>query len=270
MKIATTGSEGNIGRRLVALGCESLSCDVTNPKEVESELHRVKPDVILHLAAMTSVDWCEKNFEKAVSVNVFGTNVVCEMAEHVLGAGKVAVISSDMVFDGKKGNYSEYDEVNPINNYGLTKVSAEGVAHLYHRNKIVRLSRCFDSKSKDISEYVESLKKGEEIYVPEHIRRSYCHLDLITLSILHYAQNFYKMPEVLNIAGTYHTSFWELMRMVAVQIWANPVLVKNRGELPGFSPRPHKTGLDVSLAKKVGVPIYPVEDSVKRLALELR
>src|SRR3990172_2288877 len=114
ISIAVTGYEGQIGSRLLKLGCEPLSCDVTDGGQVEQELHRVKPDVILHLAAMTGVDWCEKNYEEAISVNVYGTSVICQTAEEVIGAGKVALISTDMTFNGEEGEYKEDSEQLPI------------------------------------------------------------------------------------------------------------------------------------------------------------
>src|SRR5512139_3879451 len=129
--IGITGYSGNLGSRLIKFdGCEPLLCDILNPKEVASELHRVNPSVVLHLAAATSVDWCEKHYEDALAINVHGTAIVCEEAEKAIGAGRVAVISSDHVFNGKKGFYSEDDEPDPINNYGISKLGTESVSRL--------------------------------------------------------------------------------------------------------------------------------------------
>lgn len=268
-KIAITGSQGNLGSRLVKLGAEPLLCDVTNRAEVERELFRVKPDVILHLAAQTSVDWCEEHYEEAVVTNVYGTNIVCEVAEYVLGYGKVALISTDQIFDGEKGRYKEDDEPNPINNYGLTKLSAEGVVRLYLGNKIVRISRCFDSKSKDINDYLNQIRSGIRAWVPDFIERSYCHLDLMALSLYRYAVQFNEMPEVLHIAGYDIRTFCELMVDISRSqgIGAHLVYPRNQ-ELNGFVPRPHLAGLDVSLAVKLALPIYDIKTSVEKLKYE--
>lgn len=266
MKIAITGHEGNIGSRLVRLGCEPLCCDVTNSADVYNELQRVKPDVVLHLAAMTSVDWCEKHYQETLAVNVFGTSVVCEQAEKVLGAGRVALISTDQVFDGKKGLYSEEDLPNPINNYGFSKLGAEAVANLYGI-KIIRISRCFDSKSKDINAYLRQLEKGEEIFVP-NLTRSYLHMDFVALDFLEYAKRFDEMPSLLHIAGQSSCAFVSLMLAVAQKQRLPLVNIHGRGDEPGYVKRPWFNGLDVSLMKSLNLPVYDLYNSIQKLGFE--
>lgn len=267
MKIGVTGAEGNIGRRLVKMGCVPLSFDVTNQEEIRENLHRVKPNLILHLAAQTSVDWCEKNYEDAVAINVFGTSAVCQIAEEVIGEGKVVLLSSCQVFDGESWYRKEGDEPLPINNYGLTKLAAEGVAQLYG-GKIIRISRCFDSKSQDIAAYLSQLRRGEYIKVPAHILRSYAHMDFIAEAIYEYAKRFEEMPEILHLGGMEVVSFYDLMNIIAAEYGLDHKLVTARREEKGHVARPHKGGLDVSLAKSLGLPLYYIEDSVKRMRNE--
>ena len=94
--------------------------DITNEDQVKTVLEIEKPDVIIHLAAMTNVDGCERNPEQAHLINIKGT-------ENLLNnfSGKFIFVSSDYVFDGENGPYSEEDEVNPINIYGTTKLKGE-------------------------------------------------------------------------------------------------------------------------------------------------
>lgn len=268
MKIAITGSEGKIGSRLMKLGCEPLLCDITIEKEVERELHRVRPDVVLHLAAMTSLEWCEEHYAEALAVNVRGTAIVCEMAEKVIGEGRVALISSDQVFNGKKGSYKEEDDPDPINNYGITKFGAEGVAQLYG-DKIIRISRCFDSKSKDILEYLAKLENNEEIFVPNFILRSYCHLDFMADSFMKYAEIFDKAPEILHIAGRNAFSFFELVLRIADLRGYDVDLVNERSvEEVGHAPRPYLTGLNVSRSIELGIPIARPAQSIEKVLYE--
>ena len=98
------------------------------------------------------------------------------MNEAIIGKGRVVLMSSDQVFDGEKGTYAESDEPNPVHNYGLTKLAAEGIMPLYD-GKILRISRCFDGHSKDIREYLEEIEMGDKVRVPDFIFRSYCHMD---------------------------------------------------------------------------------------------
>ena len=268
MKIGITGSEGQLGSRLVKLyGAEPLLCDVRSRSEVESEISRVQPKVIIHLAGHSSVDWCEENYDDAVATNVFGTSLVCQVAHDILGQGKVVLVSTDQVFNGDTGYYKEDDEPDPINNYGLTKLAAEGVARMYD-NKVVRISRCFDSKSKDIADYLYQLGKQNKIVVPEHIERSYCHLDFMAEALYNYATRFNDMPEILHIAGAFPVTFHSFMMMVAREHGFSGDMVVERREMKGFAPRPAKCGLNVNLATSLALPIYHPRTSVEQMKHE--
>lgn len=266
-KIAVTGALGQLGSRLVRMGAEPLTCDITDKKDVEGALDRVKPDVVLHLAAHTSVDWCENHRDEAITVNTYGTNTVCQVAEEVIGVGKVVVISSDQVFDGQKGQYKEDDEQNPVNYYGRSKLGAEAIANLYGV-KIIRISRCFDSKSADISSYLKKLENNQEIHVPDFFFRSYCHLDLMAEMFGWYAYNFEKMPRLLHLASSFSCSFYHLMQTIADFYGYDLDLVCPRGEEAGHTPRPHNAGLDISFAHKLGFRIPTVGESIRKMKNE--
>ncbi len=99
--------------------------DITDLESVVSVFKRVRPDYVVHTAAVTNVDFCEKNRHVAYSVNVFGTRNIVSACEQV-GCGLV-YFSTDYVFDGTLGSYSELDVAQPINVYGRTKLIAERV-----------------------------------------------------------------------------------------------------------------------------------------------
>jgi dTDP-4-dehydrorhamnose reductase len=264
MKISITGANGNLGSRLVKMGCDPLLCDIRSREGVEVVLKRSKPDVVLHLAAMTSVDWCEKNELEAVSVNVYGTALLCEVASDLLGEGKVVVLSTDQVFNGLEGNYKEDAQPDPINVYGKSKLAAEEVANLYD-NRVIRISRCFDENSKDIQEYIGWLKRGEEVQVPNFMWRSYCHSQIMAEMIWKYAQNFDKMPPVLHLAGANPYSFYSLVLNLSAYYRLNTDLVCTRGDRPGYAPRPFRTGLNIELAKNLGFEPPLLPQSIGRL-----
>src|SRR4030042_2812732 len=161
MKIAVTGSYGQIGQRLVALNAIAMECDILNADQIKKEYDRIRPDIIINATGI-GVNEAEQDYDKAVSVNVWGHNKLCE----VVGDGKVILLSSEYVFDGVAGNYREDDAPAPVNNYGTTKLAAEGVNALYN-NKTIRLSRTFSRKlGSDIHRYVSKIMHGEEVEVP--------------------------------------------------------------------------------------------------------
>lgn len=268
MKIAVTGARGQIGRRLVALGAVALDCNILDRGAIENELHRVNPDVIIHAAGISSIDECQKDYARAVAVNVWGFNNLCELA----GDGKVVLLSSEQVFDGKKGQYAEDDEPNPINNYGLTKLAAEGVAKLYD-DKIIRLSRGISNRiGSDIYNYIQRLRAGEKIYVPCFISRNYCHLDLLAKGIWEYANRYDQMPPVLHYGGKRSLLFHELMVMIADLLIGTRDGIRIRRHNPdaerAFAPRPFMCGFDVSLAQSLSLPLFAPEESVGMLIKE--
>ena len=100
--------------------CIDFELDITNSKQVEECIYECKPDIIIHLAAMTHVDNCELEPEIAQKINVEGTENVLKTFN-----GKFIFLSTDYVFNGEAGPYSEEDEVDPINVYGRSKSDAE-------------------------------------------------------------------------------------------------------------------------------------------------
>ncbi|MDQ5846633.1 MAG: dTDP-4-dehydrorhamnose reductase [Acidobacteriota bacterium] len=141
--ILVTGASGLLGasfvsvarqyhRPLVALshqhpvagsGLESVTVDLTDQQEVEKLLHSLRPTWIVHCAALTDVDGCEEQPDKARLINTTVSRNLAREAR-ILGAGLV-YISTDSVFDGEKGDYSEDDIPNPLNVYAQSKLAGE-------------------------------------------------------------------------------------------------------------------------------------------------
>jgi dTDP-4-dehydrorhamnose reductase len=106
------------------LGLTHHDLDVTDREAVLNSLTRTRPDVVVHLAAYTAVDRAESDVDVCFAVNERGTANMSEATREV-GAHLVA-ISTDYVFDGKKGEaYLESDEPHPLNVYGASKRAGE-------------------------------------------------------------------------------------------------------------------------------------------------
>jgi dTDP-4-dehydrorhamnose reductase len=100
--------------------------DLAKHASVDEAIETHRPQVIVHTAAMTNPDDCERHPTAARSINLEGSARVAARAAG-LGA-KLVFISTDLVFDGEAGNYSEADEASPLSLYGQTKLEAEKVA----------------------------------------------------------------------------------------------------------------------------------------------
>jgi dTDP-4-dehydrorhamnose reductase len=132
MKIAISGASGLLGYGLVqtfrsrhtvyALSHQDL--EITNGNQVRELLTGLRPDVVVHAAAIRDPDTCELNPAQAFLVNFHGALNVAEAARKA--GARVVHISTDAVFDGKKRvPYTESDLANPASVYGRTKLRAE-------------------------------------------------------------------------------------------------------------------------------------------------
>ena len=146
-KIFITGVNGLLGQKLVAqlaergtfeiYGCGKGLCripdqkfdyvtlDITEKEEVDRVISSIKPDIILHGAAMTNVDECELNQEAAYIVNVKATEYLLKAAEQI--SSHFIFVSTDFIFSGEKGPLDENAIPAPVNYYGETKLEAERI-----------------------------------------------------------------------------------------------------------------------------------------------
>lgn len=102
-----------------------MKANITDFEKLEQLFLTIKPEVIVHTAAMKNVRRCEKRKQDATLNNVNGTRNIAKLAEMLNSF--VVYVSSDQVFDGKKGLYSENDDTHPLNQYGKTKLKGEKV-----------------------------------------------------------------------------------------------------------------------------------------------
>lgn len=263
-KIFCTGAQGQLGSALVNLGCIPFEADVLKFDDVQQEMLEKSPDVLIHCVGL-NVDASQEDYEKAAHLAIFGTSNIIDMG--INPHTRCIYISSSHIFDGKKGKYREQDRPNPINDYGLIKLSAEQVARISGA-KIIRLSTCFHMHHKDIQHWRRMANSGFGFEVPTFIRRSYAHVEHVAKGIMEFANRWEMMPQVMNIAGTEDLSMYEFALTVAAYYgWDKNLIEPRRKEvvMNGQAPRPHKATLNMGLAKKYNIPLFSVYDGVDLL-----
>jgi len=143
-KILITGSNGLLGQKLIlalksqydVLATSKGDClisntaefkyqslDITDKDSINNTFDSFNPDVVINTAAMTDVDGCEERKERCDSVNVSAVEYLRDACEK--HGAHLIHISTDFIFDGKAGPYSENDEPNPLSYYGLSKLKSE-------------------------------------------------------------------------------------------------------------------------------------------------
>jgi len=145
MRILITGSNGLLGQKIInqlsdsdivflatSLGenrnskCKNTyyqALDITNRNEINECVNKFKPSHIINTAAVTNVDFCEDNIELCEKVNVEAVKLLFEISK----SNKIQFIhlSTDFVFDGENGPYSETDVPNPLSIYAKSKYASE-------------------------------------------------------------------------------------------------------------------------------------------------
>jgi len=155
MRVVITGADGQLGQALQAdsaaagaiIPVDLPAWDITDPA-VTARLADLRPDLVIHCAAMTDVDGCARDPDAAFRVNALGTQNVALACQRV--GATLMYISTNEVFDGQATRpYIEFDVANPINPYGASKWAGERIAaQLLHTLYIVRIAWLFAPRSR--------------------------------------------------------------------------------------------------------------------------
>ncbi len=265
-KIGITGYRGYVGSYLLENypNFVGLECDVTNPEQVENCITDSKIDVVLHLAAKSNIDFCEKleNTSLVGGINFGGTVNVCRSAEKA-NIGFV-LLSSDHVFSGAWGSYKENSKPFPVNYYGMSKLAAEAfVLSQSPSSKIVRTSYLFDSTR--LRPKIDKLLNREAELYPTFITRTFMHRTNFANSLVYYLDNFEKMPKLLHISGNTSTSWYGFMLDMAKNLNIpnyKKLIIPRRNQSQIMAPRPFHAGLNVRLSKRLGLPQFSYRDGL--------
>jgi dTDP-4-dehydrorhamnose reductase len=134
----------DLGREVVGIchrhflripGIQFCGVDLTDRKAVSALFATLRPEGIIHCAAATNVDWCEDHPELAEQANVQASSFLAETAQEL--DARFVYISTDAVFDGKRGNYSETDQPAPLSVYAKSKWRGEQEVLRRHSSPLI-------------------------------------------------------------------------------------------------------------------------------------
>lgn len=191
--ILITGSTGFLGQFLMAYFRKSSNvvglarsksdvvCDLKDIKKLKSVFLDIKPDIVIHTAALVDVEVCEKNQKKAYNENVLSTNNLLKCIDN---STRLIFISTIAVYPNVKGPHKEAD-VGPVNYYGRTKLLCEYKIRKHKNHVILRTVFFGFSKNKKrvtLCDYLlNSLQKKiscklykDEFFAPVHIKTLAC------------------------------------------------------------------------------------------------
>jgi len=275
MRILLIGASGQLGLELSSLlkGGEVIKVynskeipdgyrlDLKNYPAVEDFIIKKRPDVIINTASLTDVDKCETEKGEAFKINA-------EAVKHIVRASRVVEaylihISTDYVFDGKKGLYKEEDLPNPINYYGLTKLLGETYALSYDDSLVIRTSGVFRHKGFPIYVY-KTLKEGKEVSA---FKGYYSPISARKLAEAISELIDYRKTGILNVAGE-RISRVDLAMKIKEK-FNLPGGVKEVDDVKGWiAKRPFDSSLDISKAKKIlSVDFYSLDENLRYMVV---
>lgn len=273
MNIGVTGYTGRVGTYLLNkyTNFVPLPCDITKPDEVENCVRSYKLGAILHLAAKSDVEFCEKseNAKLVSNVNLRGTFNLCHAAE-IHGNIPVLLLSSDHVFSGSWGRYKEKSKPAPTNFYGTSKLAAESLQKTFGNLHVVRTSYLFSPQR--LTDKLEKLWNGTPQLYPTFIYRSFMYLPHFAESLNYYFSRLSTMPKTLHISSSDTVSWSQFIKDVAKAFDINPkgLIIPRKTELKNVAPRPYWGGLNTSLSKKLGFTQYTHLDGIRQMVSDAR
>ena len=241
--------------------------DIRSKSSIKKVLSDIDPDVILNLAALTDVDGCELDPQQAKDINVSGVKNLCRGF-----SGHFIQISTDYVFDGKSGPYSEEDEPNPKSVYGKTKLFADNwLLDNYSKSTIIRTNVLYSytkrTKASFLKWVVESLNDNQNIKVVNDQWNNptwteslssviYKIIDNQAFDLYHYGDR-----DILN-----RFDFSILISKV-FNLDSSLIMPISSDELNQIAPRPRKSGL---ITKKIESELGIIPKSVETCLNEIR
>jgi dTDP-4-dehydrorhamnose reductase len=298
MKILITGSNGLLGQKLVHLlkgdptvdliatarGANRLndqegylyrSMDISNLDEVLAVFDELKPDRVIHTAAMTNVDQCEDDKEGCLKLNVEAVQyILAACAKHT---SHLVHLSTDFIFDGSEGPLDENAVASPVSFYGDSKLRAEQliiastVSHAILRTVLVYGVAENMSRSNIVLWAKGALEKGKPItVVDDQFRTPTLAEDLAQGCSLASKQ---KAEGIYNISGPDFFSIIDMVRAIA-NFWkfdVNLIQPVSSATLNQTAKRPPKTGFIINKAiKDLGFKPHPFEAGLSLVAKQIK
>lgn len=253
MKILLFGSGGHLGRLLLAAlrahevrGLARADADLRDRDAVWKAVEAFVPDAVILAAGLASADVCEDRPGDAYAVNVDGARNVAEASR-----GRALVhFSTDHVFDGKNGPYSEEDPVNPLSVYGRTKLESERIVRTVNpRSLVLRTSLVWSREGRSF--FTSLLAAKEAIPCWTDHRGSYTYGPNLAEAVVELLEA--GKTGLWNIAGAEVLDRHTFALKVAERFGLDPSLFRPIPirEAPPRAPRPLRAGLRVEKAQAV-------------------
>ena len=270
LKFLVTGSAGLVGRQVVKDLSEShevFSCynkskpehgntikmDILNHEMVSNIVSEKKPDIVIHLGAMTGVDLCETHQDDAFKINSQATEILAKECSKINSF--IVYVSTDYVFDGNVGMYNENNVTNPLGFYGKSKLMGEKSIQNFSSDWcIARTSSIFGlhpTKKSFPTWIIENLQKQKQIDVLSDQFTSPTYVPNLSKMLIEISERH--LNGIFHVAGATKISRYEMASIISDKLNFNEKLLRKIliNELKLEAPRPKDSSLDISKATSI-------------------
>jgi dTDP-4-dehydrorhamnose reductase len=247
-------------------GITVLQLDLTHQNSLKSLMQDLRPDAVIHAAALSRPNDCQSNPDESFAVNVQAS---LDLAEYC-GALEIpcVFISTDQVFDGLNPPYAETAPVSPINLYGEHKVMAEdGMKERNPQTIVCRMPLMFGvalHAPSFLQSFVKTLQEGQPLKLfADEIRTPVSGQAAAQGILLALKQG----PSCLHLGGPERISRYDFGKMLAKVLNCSEELLQacRQADVPMAAPRPADVSLDSSLAFKLGYRPGSVEAELQQI-----
>jgi dTDP-4-dehydrorhamnose reductase len=272
LKILITGASGLLGTKLCEIATKKnhevysaynknkppygrpIKFDISDKNAAVKVFQTIKPETIVHAAALTNVDKCEAEKRLAWKINVEGTENIAKLCKkHDVF---LIYVSTDYVFDGEKGMYKETDEPDPINYYGLTKLEGEEkVKNWTNEHCIARASVVYGTvpatgKINFALWLIDKLKKKEKVKIVTDQWNSPTLNTNLANMILEIAER--RITGIYHLAGATRISRYDFAKLIAKNFNLNTNLITptTSNQFKWIAKRPKDSSLNTEKAQQ--------------------
>ncbi|MFZ5517599.1 MAG: SDR family oxidoreductase [Candidatus Zhuqueibacterota bacterium] len=231
-----------------------IQVNFTNPDQLHQVLARVRPDIILHTAAISKPDACEADRDRTVQVNIQATVSLADWAR--ANGARMIFTSSDLVFDGRRGHYSEDDATNPISFYGETKARAEQLLSAMDFNcALVRLALVYGigqlHQENFFHQMVNQLRAGKSVNLFYDQFRTPISGITLAEALLELAESDF--TGILHVGGSERISRWDfgLKACAILNLPTDTLQRTSMFDFPSAASRPQDVSMNTTLAQRV-------------------
>ncbi len=293
LKILITGVTGQIGSRLAEkLGerheiiaavrdrtgfkgrYKTVLLDLSDPNSTKKAVELSAPDQIIHCAAITSPESCEKNKKLCQKVNAVGTAAIASAA--VETGSRLIYLSTDLVFDGKKRFYNENDKPNPLSYYGFSKLEGEKAVSGTMRNYLIARTAIVFGKGLYRPEggfadwLIKNLTEKNRLNLFTDQFRSHFYLGDCVRAIELLVES--REKGLFHISGGNRESRYDFAIKLAEKLGLDRRLITatKMAGIPSVAKRPKDCSLDNSLlSKATGFVPLQIEEGLEAMKMEL-